>query len=74
MQEKNQLNPIFHKLSLFLIFLTIIINSQSYRIFSMQREKLKILYISIANRMRSATAEKIFQPDQRFEVDSCASV
>ena len=36
----------------------------------MDGDKLKILFVCTVNRMRSATAHKIFQSDQRFEVDS----
>ena len=33
-------------------------------------DKLKILFVCTVNRMRSATAHKIFESDPRFEVDS----
>lgn len=36
----------------------------------MGEKKLKILFVCTVNRMRSATAHKIFESDQRFEVDS----
>jgi predicted protein tyrosine phosphatase len=36
-------------------------------------EKLKILFVCTANRMRSATAHKIFESDPRFEVDSAGT-
>ena len=36
-------------------------------------EKLKILFVCPLNRMRSATAHKIFQSDPRFEVDSAGT-
>src|ERR1700693_3911805 len=39
----------------------------------MQQEKLKLLFVCTVNRMRSATAHKIFESDQRFEVDSAGT-
>ena len=39
----------------------------------MGEEKLKILFVCTVNRMRSATAHKIFESDQRFEVDSAGT-
>ena len=36
----------------------------------MKGEKIKILFVCAVNRMRSATAHKIFESDQRFWVDS----
>lgn len=36
-------------------------------------EQRKILFICTANRMRSATAEKIYQDDIRFEVQSAGT-
>ncbi len=36
-------------------------------------ERRKILFICTANRMRSATAEKIYQDDVRFEVQSAGT-
>lgn len=36
----------------------------------MNNERLKILFVCTVNRMRSATAHKIFESDQRFWVDS----
>jgi predicted protein tyrosine phosphatase len=36
-------------------------------------EQRKILFICTANRMRSATAEKIYQDDVRFEVQSAGT-
>src|SRR5882757_3133717 len=34
--------------------------------------KIKILFVCTVNRMRSATAHKIFESDPRFEVDSAS--
>ena len=39
----------------------------------MDGERLKILFVCTVNRMRSATAHKIFQSDQRFEVKSAGT-
>jgi predicted protein tyrosine phosphatase len=39
----------------------------------MSGEKLKILFVCTVNRMRSATAHKIFESDQRFWVDSAGT-
>jgi predicted protein tyrosine phosphatase len=39
----------------------------------MQGKKLKILFVCTVNRMRSATAHKIFESDRRFEVDSAGT-
>ncbi len=39
----------------------------------MDGERLKILFVCTVNRMRSATAHKIFQSDQRFEIDSAGT-
>lgn len=39
----------------------------------MVREKLKILFVCTVNRMRSATAHKLFESDPRFEVDSAGT-
>jgi predicted protein tyrosine phosphatase len=39
----------------------------------MQEEKLKLLFVCTVNRMRSATAHKIFESDQRFDVDSAGT-
>ena len=36
-------------------------------------QKLKILFVCTINRMRSATAQAIFQTDQRFEVRSAGT-
>lgn len=35
--------------------------------------KLKLLFVCTINRMRSATAHKIFESDPRFEVDSAGT-
>ena len=35
--------------------------------------KIKILFVCTVNRMRSATAHKIFESDPRFEVDSAGT-
>lgn len=39
----------------------------------MQEKKLKILFVCTINRMRSATAHKIFETDLRFEVKSAGT-
>jgi len=39
----------------------------------MQEKKLKILFVCTINRMRSATAHKIFDGDVRFEVKSAGT-
>jgi predicted protein tyrosine phosphatase len=39
----------------------------------MQEKKLKILFVCTINRMRSATAQKIFENDNRFEVKSAGT-
>jgi predicted protein tyrosine phosphatase len=39
----------------------------------MEQQKLKLLFVCTVNRMRSATAQKIFESDQRFEVDSAGT-
>ena len=39
----------------------------------MQRERLKLLFVCTVNRMRSATAHKIFESDSRFYVDSAGT-
>ncbi len=39
----------------------------------MPNQKLKILFVCTVNRMRSATAEKIFEKDDRFEVKSAGT-
>jgi len=39
----------------------------------MQTSKLKILFVCTINRMRSATAQVIFQDDNRFEVRSAGT-
>jgi predicted protein tyrosine phosphatase len=39
----------------------------------MQSQKLKILFVCTINRMRSATAHKIFEDDPRFEVKSAGT-
>jgi predicted protein tyrosine phosphatase len=39
----------------------------------MQSPKLKLLFVCTINRMRSATADKIFQGDKRFEVRSAGT-
>ena len=36
----------------------------------MEEKRIKILFVCTVNRMRSATAHKIFESDPRFEVDS----
>lgn len=36
----------------------------------MMSERKKILFVCTVNRMRSATAEKIYEDDVRFEVQS----
>jgi predicted protein tyrosine phosphatase len=43
------------------------------QISQMQDRKLKLLFVCTVNRMRSATAHKIFESDQRFEVDSAGT-
>jgi predicted protein tyrosine phosphatase len=39
----------------------------------MEKKKLKILFVCTINRMRSATAHKIFENDSRFEVKSAGT-
>ena len=39
----------------------------------MEEKKLKILFVCTINRMRSATAHKIFEKDNRFEVKSAGT-
>ncbi|MGH2564452.1 MAG: hypothetical protein ACRDE5_08065, partial [Ginsengibacter sp.] len=39
----------------------------------MDGRKLKILFVCSVNRMRSATAHKVFESDKRFEVDSAGT-
>lgn len=39
----------------------------------MQTSKLKVLFVCTINRMRSATAQVIFQDDNRFEVKSAGT-
>ena len=39
----------------------------------MEPQKLKILFVCTVNRMRSATAHRIFESDPRFEVDSAGT-
>ena len=39
----------------------------------MESQKLKLLFVCTVNRMRSATAEKIYEHDERFEVDSAGT-
>lgn len=39
----------------------------------MQDRKLKVLFVCTVNRMRSATAHKIFENDERFEVMSAGT-
>jgi predicted protein tyrosine phosphatase len=39
----------------------------------MQVKKLKLLFVCTINRMRSATAQKIFENDNRFEVKSAGT-
>lgn len=39
----------------------------------MQEKKLKILFVCTLNRMRSATAHKIFEADSRFEIKSAGT-
>jgi predicted protein tyrosine phosphatase len=39
----------------------------------MHQRKLKLLFVCTVNRIRSATAQKIFESDQRFEVDSAGT-
>lgn len=39
----------------------------------MQDKKLKLLFVCTVNRMRSATAHKIFEADPRFEVKSAGT-
>ncbi len=39
----------------------------------MQEKKLKLLFVCTINRMRSATAQRIFENDQRFEVKSAGT-
>lgn len=38
-----------------------------------EKGKLKLLFVCTVNRMRSATAHKIFESDPRFEVDSAGT-
>ena len=37
------------------------------------KQKIKILFVCTVNRMRSATAHKIFETDERFEVKSAGT-
>ena len=46
-------------------------DSQAFSL--MHPAKLKILFVCTVNRMRSATAHRIFESDQRFEVDSAGT-
>ena len=39
----------------------------------MQKDRLKLLFVCTVNRMRSATAHKIFESDPRFYVDSAGT-
>ena len=39
----------------------------------MEKNKLKLLFVCTINRMRSATAHKIFEEDNRFEVKSAGT-
>lgn len=39
----------------------------------MEKKKLRILFVCTINRMRSATAQKIFENDNRFEVKSAGT-
>ena len=39
----------------------------------MEENKLKILFVCTINRMRSATAHKIFETDKRFEIKSAGT-
>jgi predicted protein tyrosine phosphatase len=39
----------------------------------MDREKIKLLFVCTVNRMRSATAQKIYETDDRFEVKSAGT-
>ena len=39
----------------------------------MEKQKIKILFVCTVNRMRSATAHKVFETDERFEVKSAGT-
>jgi predicted protein tyrosine phosphatase len=39
----------------------------------METERIKLLFVCTVNRMRSATAQKIYETDSRFEVKSAGT-
>jgi predicted protein tyrosine phosphatase len=39
----------------------------------MENQKIKVLFVCTVNRMRSATAHKIFETDERFDVKSAGT-
>src|SRR5687768_11337452 len=56
-----------------LLFLLKLLSHFNCRFTKMESGKLKLLFVCTINRMRSATAHKIFQDDNRFEVRSAGT-